>query len=957
MDIFSSFIFPNVPHNLRDTMFSNRKHMVVVGVLGKSTDFHCNKLIEFNVLHIHPTLMDKEGSDGRIKFYYRTDDHTMFVHFDTTFDNFVLLELADQMMGEKPDQPSAHFVEFNSAIRTRFARVLLFALQICHIVVLVETAVTFDMSYLSLFKSLKIIREKHVLRFLPEMLKRWSFMGKECRLCNPRLIFMFNLPDSSEPYSLEEINTLQMKMEEFISKTLRNEFIITNNSGLSLFALPRNKPFVFYIQRKEQRQDPVIDTINMLSSYLVSQKSTGMINKEEENQVLENLKPYEFFGFPNYKLNVDRPEKKEERSVLQFVQQHVNEAMEYGFDDGNPGGRQRNRTHFVLPPIGVWYEVFQFMHRLFIENPNKPSYAEFDSEYRLYLESFYDIVDIDEQFFGEISEQGLHLAMMKYKEKLPMHYSTAYHEAKYGEALNLLMLYARGPQVKPSVEELKQYCEAIWLNGKQQCEYPSLRGNPCLMGKHKPQDPSEHSSGVIYVSSCNCGRTQGHREDPYTIRQANFEFYQIIAQSCSNCNRLERVQFPIFEPSISDFRAAEFINKNFSNLMSFDKTKRTGSDVGPQTRSTHEHSPLSGNQRSQNSSQSLSFIIDSDDDEETKEIADPMAIDFDTDLMLSQRLSKHEAIDAVEAFDLDIKEEPNAEDRIDELEVKVGELGEEMGTLSLEPTPPTAPSKQPSTTEYLPGMLHAASPAGLLPRFPSWSLVCLGSSSIYTHNSGLPEHVQSGFLSGSNFLLPWDVSVRLEHAQSWAASYEKIRNRKKGISHCSKSYEQSNTFTLKLFIGIEYECLRGHRFCMDGPNSIIRNGTEIARDSGSKVVFNDMPIYFPCPCRNTVNNTAQLMRVHIVTPKAPVHVIIDPKVKIIQNNAQTQSSLTFTTGVKEPIRLSQSSYWILRLPFLYEGDTGPLVAPVEVDPATATTHGVLMEGMFGVRENELNDSR
>ena len=42
-----------------------------------------------------------------------------------------------------------------------------------------------------------------------------------------------------------------------------------------------------------------------------------------------------------------------------------------------------------------------------------------------------------------------------------------------------------------------------------------------------------------------------------------------------------------------------------------------------------------------------------------------------------------------------------------------------------------------STTEYLPCMLHVNSPKGILPRYSSWSLVCLGPSSLYSHNSGI----------------------------------------------------------------------------------------------------------------------------------------------------------------------------------------------------------------------------
>lgn len=186
--------------------------------------------------------------------------------------------------------------------------------------------------------------------------------------------------------------------------------------------------------------------------------------------------------------------------------------------------------------------------------------------------------------------------------------------------------------------------------------------------------------------------------------------------------------------------------------------------------------------------------------------------------------------------------------------------------------------RQPSTTEYLSGMVNTLSPVGLLPQFPSWSLVCIGHSSVYAHNSGLPEHIQSGFLSGANFLLPWDVQVRLENAASWAQSYDKSRNRRK--PQPLKDTNNGQVFMLKIFIGCEYECPRGHRFFMNSPDKILRGGSGIVRDGGSKVVFNDMPLYFPCPCRNSKPTVAQLMRVHVVTPKAPVNIILEPKVCI-----------------------------------------------------------------------------
>lgn len=140
---------------------------------------------------------------------------------------------------------------------------------------------------------------------------------------------------------------------------------------------------------------------------------------------------------------------------------------------------------------------------------------------------------------------------------------------------------------------------------------------------------------------------------------------------------------------------------------------------------------------------------------------------------------------------------------------------------------------------------------------------------------------------------------------------------------------------------------------MSSPDTILRaNSGGIIKDSGSKVVFNNMPLYFPCPCRQ--NDIGQLMRVHIVTPKAPVSIFISPKIKI----PQKFGSLVFTSGLEE-IKLSQSAYFILRLPYVYHGDEAPILPPAEVTPQNALQFGFLMEGMYGIKEdtdkeNEIN---
>lgn len=175
-------------------------------------------------------------------------------------------------------------------------------------------------------------------------------------------------------------------------------------------------------------------------------------------------------------------------------------------------------------------------------------------------------MDIDETFFAECCEHGLDTAISHYSEILPHHYSRTLHEEKLIQSLEVLRKYARGSQVLEYEMKLKEICENTWLNGKQQCETLSLRGNPCAMPVHTVADSTEHSSGVVSISTCNCGRTQGRREDPYTIKQANYEFYQLIANICTLCNKIEKRNFPVFEPSSKDFRAADVITeKQFSS--------------------------------------------------------------------------------------------------------------------------------------------------------------------------------------------------------------------------------------------------------------------------------------------------------------------------------------------------------------------------------------------------------
>lgn len=114
---------------------------------------------------------------------------------------------------------------------------------------------------------------------------------------------------------------------------------------------------------------------------------------------------------------------------------------------------------------------------------------------------------------------------------------------------------------------------------------------------------------------------------------------------------------------------------------------------------------------------------------------------------------------------------------------------------------------------------------------------------LFFSRSIVPEHAQTGFLSGTNFLLPWDVQVRLENAASWQRTLDKARHRRKPhVPPPHKDDSDRQVFMLKIFVGCEYECPRGHRFFMNSPETILRGGAGIHSFIIMKIEFT-MVIY------------------------------------------------------------------------------------------------------------------
>ncbi|KAK8379876.1 hypothetical protein O3P69_019705 [Scylla paramamosain] len=112
----------------------------------------------------------------------------------------------------------------------------------------------------------------------------------------------------------------------------------------------------------------------------------------------------------------------------------------------------------------------------------------------------------------------------------------------------------------------------------------------------------------------------------------------------------------------------------------------------------------------------------------------------------------------------------------------------------------------------------------------------------------------------------------------------------------------------------------------------------LVKDNAVKIANADMPLYFPCPCSRSGSGimNGQLMRLHIVTPKAPVNVTLAPQVQPAPDPCpRCQPQPTGFHGS----------------PYAYVGDQGPHYPPDPRQP-TPPSFARLLKGCYGISQEE-----
>ena len=101
------------------------------------------------------------------------------------------------------------------------------------------------------------------------------------------------------------------------------------------------------------------------------------------------------------------------------------------------------------------------------------------------------------------------------------------------------------------------------------------------------------------------------------------------------------------------------------------------------------------------------------------------------------------------------------------------------------------------------------------------------------------------------------------------------------------------------------------------------------RETATKLVTSDMPLYFPCPCRSSKPlHLAQLSRVYCVTPDSPVTIRLNPRVQ----PGEKETTPTFYTGSRNGICLPPNNFCVLKFPYVFVGENGPIHPPMDSQP-------------------------
>uniref|UniRef100_A0A915Q423 Nonsense-mediated mRNA decay factor SMG8 n=1 Tax=Setaria digitata TaxID=48799 RepID=A0A915Q423_9BILA len=920
-------------------MFEGRR-IVVVGIVGKASS-DCSKADPINSLLERPVFIQRipvEDSTASIEAYYASELSAVFLHLSGYGD---LCSLEHFVRNSGDDRKG--FFEHLSQLEIDYARCLTFLLLCSHLLIYMEPGCRFDQSCCRDLKRANELRrfcQKEIRTKLSAVAGFPQDWSSEGRLAQPRCLFAFHRHllrgDLNSSRKRELKSKLVEKLEQQIYRCMQIYGLIGTGDKDGPCSLPKSvEQFVYLFSAAESCHDVIRSSLLMLLE-------RG--NNKEENDGTEK-------------------KEKEERSsdFGEFLRSHINFVRQ---------DEEKRKYLYEVPKLKwlliggqiVYNQLFQT--RIFSD------------------EKIYKLSSLELQFSKSMESAYIGQAKAVYQnsgkdgrdfeKRKSQVFTKAEHEAKcsiiqLARAVEHLECIYHGTRLEKAKEILKQECESLWATQKA-CEFISLTGNECILPIHHSLSDLEvpvskrvaHSSGARFLSTCNCGHSQALRNDPFSLREANYDFYMQFA--C--CKNIGEYEFEIFkyddikEGSLDVESSPDKSQKSTTPEHSFSEFSATSMGENDLKMLLDRDNPLEGDEVHHESMQSPFKTEGTDIDEVEKELVEKkVSVLSETEKcgeeQTPEELENNDEEDDEEYVRAEEPEQPfpgmrrhrahmddyeswwqEDEEGIPEVEGQVSYLDDDdvqlrepevdnsdtLDTFAMNFEEELVKLRKLCKGQFLECVPNTESPSRK-PLFPSWSLVCLGASSLYSHKAGLRD--MPNFKSGTQFLLPVDIFVTID-PEKWDVDMKEIMGDSYGMrSKRPIKVSKSNREKVKLFIGFEYECPRGHRFMIQDVRPSIRGKmAPNSKESGSALIRSDLPLWTKCTCRRRPQVSAQLMRLHVVTPKAPVTVILNPRVQ------PTSKEPIYHTG-EAPIHLEWARYYILRFPYVYAGPHGTVQRPNE----------------------------
>ncbi|XP_006265708.3 nonsense-mediated mRNA decay factor SMG8 [Alligator mississippiensis] len=858
-----------------ETAAAGEEELCVVGIFGKTALQLCSEKAALVSTvcdrQVFPLFQRDEaagaGAGGapadynQLQAYHSADSKVLYLVLSSICDAPQLLRACRELGPPGPGQlPHAEAHELWKQQEKLHCLSLLYLFSVCHVLLLAHPTCAFDITYDRVFRALDGLRQK-VLPSLKAAIKDCP-VGKEwklnCRPCPPRLLFLFQLNgalkvdpppgrgqdpcahlEKPPPKKHSPKRRLQHALEDQIYRIFRKSRVLTNQSINCLFTVPANQAFVYIVAGGPQDgEDPV--------AVLLEQLRSNCTTREAENLLAPTLsgpRRYQMMRHGRQQLSFHAESSSSSSSssgqlvdctLKEFLWQHVELVLsKKGFDDSV--GRNPQPSHFELPTYQKWVATAQKLYEVTIEGKDDDPASltgELSSKIMGSIKVLEGYLDIDTKFSENRCQKALPMAHSAYQSNLPHNYTMTVHKNQLAQALRVYSQHARGPAFHKYAMQLHEDCYKFWSNGHQLCEERSLTDQHCvhkfhLLPKSGEKPEADRNPPVLYHNSrarstgaCNCGRKQAPRDDPFDIKAANYDFYQVLEEKC--CGKLEHINFPIFQPSTPDPAPA----KNESSPAPPEGEVEKLKEKEPQT---------------QGESTSLSLAL---------------SLGQSTDSLGTYPADPQGGGDNAEAH---------------------GQGGESKSEKR-----PSLVDRQASTVEYLPGMLHSNCPKGLLPKFSSWSLVKLGPAKAYNFHTGLDQQgfiPGTNYLMPWDIA----IRTRPEEegdldTNSWPAPNKAVPGKRSAVV---MGRGRRRDDMARAFVGFEYEDARGRRFMCSGPDKVMKVMGGGPKESAIKALNSDMPLYILSSTqgRGLKPHYAQFMRLFVVVPDAPLQIILTPQVQ------------------------------------------------------------------------------